>query len=104
MWQCQTPVANSKKVMEDARHAYYSLRSAGLDEFRATVKPNWEVVLKDQLASDPATAQAGLKLLNGIHFSMLLDARDKVTVTHQTDAAPSREQQREDVETSYSSM
>jgi hypothetical protein len=102
--QSQTPVADSKKVMEDARHAYYSLRSAGLDEFRATVKPNWEVVLKDQLASDPATAQAGLKLLNGIHFSMLLDATDKVTVTHQTDAAPSNEQQRKGFEDIYSGM
>src|SRR5947209_1529017 len=94
MAQSQTPVANSKKVMEDARNAYYGLRVAGLDEFRATVKPNWELVLKDQLASDPANAQAALKLLNGLHFSMLLDGTDKVTVTHHADTAPSNEQQR----------
>ena len=102
--QTQTPVADSKKVVEDARHAYYSLRTAGLDEFRATVKPNWELVLKDQLAADPAAAQAGLKLLNGIHFSMLLDRADKVTVTHQTDTAPSTEQQRKGFEDIYSGM
>ena len=104
MAQSQTPVADSKKVVEDARHAYYSLRTAGLDEFRATVKPNWELVLKDQLEADPAAAQAGLKLLNGIHFSMLLDEPDKVTVTHHTDTAPSNEQQRKGFEDIYSGM
>jgi hypothetical protein len=104
MAQAQTPVADSKKVVEDARHAYYSLRTAGLDEFRATVKPNWELVLKDQLAADPAAAQAGLKLLNGIHFSMLLDRTDKVTVTHQTDTPPSTEQQRKGFDDIYSGM
>jgi hypothetical protein len=104
MGQSQTLVADSKKVIEDARHAYYSLRTAGLDEFRATVKPNWEVVLKDQLASDPPGAQAGLKLLNGLHFSLLLDPTDKVTVTHHTDTEPSNEQQRKGFEDIYSGM
>ena len=100
----QTPVANRKKVIEDARHAYYSLREAGLDEFRATVKPNWELVLKDQLAADPVGAQAGLKLLNGIHFSMLLDRNDKVTVTHHADVEPSNDQQRQGFDQIYSGM
>ena len=104
MAQAQTSVADSKKVIQDARHAYYSLRAVGLDEFRATVKPNWELVLKDQLKSDPAGAQAGLKLLNGLHFSMLLDRSDKVTVTHHTDTAPSNEQQRKGFDDIYSGM
>ena len=100
----QTQVADSKKVLEDARHAYYSLRAAGLDEFRATVKPNWELVLKDQLKADPATAQAKLKLLNGIHFSMLLDQTDKVTVAHHADIAPSNEEQSNSFDDIYSGM
>jgi len=91
----QTPVANRKKVIEDARQAYYSLRVEGLDEFRATVKPNWELVLKDQ---------AGLKLLNGLHFSMLLDRKDKVTVTHHADVEPSNEQQRQGFDQIFSGM
>ena len=102
--QSQTPATNSKKVIEDARQSYYSLRSAGLEEFRATVKPNWELVLKDQIKADPAAAQAGLKLLNGLHFSMLLDRADKVTVTHRTDIAPSNEKQREGFDQIYSGM
>lgn len=104
MAQAQTPVANGKKVIQDARHAYYSLRTAGLDEFRATVKPNWELVLKDQIKSDPVGAQAGLKLLNGLHFSMLLDQNDKVTVTHHADIDPSTDQQRKGFEDIYSGM
>ena len=102
--QSQTPVANSKKVMEDARHAYYGLRAAGLDEFRATIKPNWELVLKDQIKADPVAGQAGVKLLNGLHFSMLLDRSDKVTVTHHTDTPPSNEQQRQGFDQIYSGM
>jgi hypothetical protein len=104
MAQSRTPVADNKKVIEDARRAYYSLRTAGLDEFRATVKPNWELVLKDQLKADPVGAQAGLKLLNGIHFSMLLDNASKVTVTHRTDTEPSNEQQRKGFDDIYSGM
>jgi hypothetical protein len=102
--QAQTPVTDPKKLIEDARHAYYSLRAAGLDEFSATVKPNWELVLKDQLKADPAGAQAGLKLLNGLHFSMQLDRSDKVTVTHHTDTEPSNEQQRKGFDDIYSGM
>jgi hypothetical protein len=99
-----TPVADNNKVLADARDAYYSLRTAGLDEFRATVKPNWELVLKDQIKSDPVGAQAGLKLLNGIHFSMLLDDAGKITVTHKSDTEPSTEQQRKGFDEIYSGM
>ncbi|MCU1255381.1 MAG: hypothetical protein JWM83_1680 [Candidatus Angelobacter sp.] len=102
--QSQTSAPDSKKVIEEGRHTYYSLRGAGLDEFRATVKPNWALVLKDQIKADPAAAQAGLKLLNGLHFSMLLDRSDKVTVTHHTDIAPSNEQQRQGFDQIYSGM
>jgi hypothetical protein len=104
MAQSPTSITDNKKVIEDAQHAYYSLRTAGLDEFRATVKPNWELVLKDQLKADPVGAQAGLKLLNGIHFSMLLDDAGKVTVTHKTDTEPSSEQQRKGFDDIYSGM
>jgi hypothetical protein len=102
--QSQTPVPDRKKVIEEARHAYYSLRGAGLDEFRATIKPNWEILLKDQIKTDPVGAQAGLKALNGLHFSMLLDGNDKVSLTHHADAAPVNEQQRKGFDDIYSGM
>ena len=102
--QSPVPAADSKKVVEKARQAYYNLRTAGLDEFRATIKPNWELVLKDQLKADPEKGQAAVKLLNGLHFSMLLDKDGKVTVTHHTDTEPANEQQRQGFDQIYSGM
>src|SRR5690242_16691449 len=93
--QSPVPAADSKNVVEKARHAYYNLRAAGLDEFRATIKPNWSLVLKDQLKADPEKGKAAVQLLNGLHFSMLLDKDGKVTVTHHTDTEPADEQQRQ---------
>jgi len=99
--QSQKPVADGKKVIQEARQAYYNLRAAGLDEFRATVRPNWALVLKDQLKADPVKGQAGLKILNGLHFSMLLDKNGKVTVTHHAEFAPANEQQRQGFDQIY---
>jgi hypothetical protein len=102
--QSTVPAADSKKVVEKARQAYYNLRTAGLDEFRATIKPNWSLVLKDQLKADPEKGEAAVKLLNGLHFSMLLDKKGKVTVTHHTDTEPANEQQRQGFDQIYSGM
>jgi hypothetical protein len=102
--QSPTSAPDRKQIVEDARQAYYNLRTAGLDEFRATIQPNWALVLKDQLKADPANGQAALKLLNGLHFSMLLDKDGKVTVTHHTDFEPANEQQRKGFDQIYSGM
>jgi hypothetical protein len=102
--QSPVPVADSKAVVEKARQAYYNLRAAGLDEFRATIKPNWALVLKDQLKADPEKGEAAVKLLNGLHFSMLLDKDGKVTVTHHTDSEPANEQQRQSFDQIYSGI
>jgi hypothetical protein len=102
--QSQKPVADRKKVIQEARQAYYNLRAAGLDEFRATIKPNWSLVLKDQLKANPVQGEAALKLLNGLHFSMLLDKDGKVTVTHHTDVEPANQQQRQGFDQIYSGL
>jgi hypothetical protein len=96
--------AAQKQIVQRGRDAYYNLRTAGLDEFRATIKPNWALVLKDQLQADPAGGQAALKLLNGLHFFMLLDKDGKITVTHRTDTEPANEQQRKGFDQIYSGM
>jgi hypothetical protein len=102
--QSPVPAAESRKVVEKARQAYYNLRAAGLDEFRATIKPNWSPVLKDQLKANPEKGEAALKLLNGLHFFMLLDKDGKVTLTHHTDTEPANEQQRQGFDQIYSGM
>ena len=102
----QSPIsaADQKKVVEKARQAYYNLRAAGLEEFSATIQPNWSLVLKDQLKADPEKGEAALKLLNGLHFSMLLDKDGKVTVTHHTDTEPANDQQRQGFDQIYSGL
>lgn len=91
----------SKRVVQQARDAYYSLRAVGLDEFKSTIKPNWEMVLREQTQSDPKQAQAALELLNGLHFTMLLDKNGKVTVSHRADAEPPNEKVRQGFEQIY---
>ena len=98
------PAPDNAQVVEQARRSYYSLRAIGLDEFQSTVKPNWEVVLRDELKSSPENAQAALKLLNGLHFSMLLDKNGKVTVTHHADIEPSNETQRKGFDQIYEGL
>ena len=99
-----SPTLEQKRVIEQARRAYYGLRALGLDEFQAAVKPNWEIVLKGQLKADPVAGERGLKVLNGLHFSMVLDKDGKVTLTHHTDAEPANEQQRKGFDEIYSGM
>jgi hypothetical protein len=96
--------AARKQVVQQGRDHYYSLRAHGLDEFQATVKPNWEQVLKDQSVSDPEQAQAALKLLNGLHFTMLLDKDGKVTVNHRADTEAPNEQVRQGFDQIYSGI
>src|ERR1051326_7906246 len=91
-----------KMIVQRARAAYYSLRALGLDEYQSTIKPNWEQVLKGQGVTDSAQMQNALKLLNGIHFTMLLDKDGKVTVTHKTDIEPVDEQVRKGFNDIYS--
>lgn len=93
-----------KQVVKQGRNAYYSLRAQGLDGFQSTIKPNWEQVLKAGGANDPEQMQGALKLLNGIHFTMLLDQNGKVTVTHKTDIEPPNEQARQGFDQIYSGI
>jgi hypothetical protein len=95
---------DKKEVIRQARAAYYSLRERGLTEFQAGIKPNWEVVLKEQMRSDPAGAQAGLKLLNSLHFVMSLDSAGKVKVNHSADAPPPNERVASGFNQIYSGM
>src|SRR5258708_17639460 len=86
-----TAVANKKEILTKARQASYSLRDRGLLEFQATVTPNWRLVLQEQFVKDPASAETALKLLNGIHFTVVLDPAGVVKVTHHTAvAAPNK--------------
>jgi len=96
--------ATQQQIIQRGRDAYYSLRAQGLDEFQSTIKPNWENVLKGQGVSDSAQLDAALKLLNGLHFTMVMDKDGKVTVTHTSDNEPPNEQVRAGFNQIYSGI
>src|SRR5262245_27868534 len=96
--------AAQQQIVQRARHSYYSLRAEGLDEFQSTIKPNWEKVLKDQGISDSAQLQAALRLLNGLHFTMVLDNKGKVTIKHRSDVEPPNENARKGFEQIYAGL
>ena len=78
-------------IIAQARQAYYSLSRFGLIEFQSNIQPNWEVVLKDELAANPSAAQESLRLLNGLHFPIRLDPKGNVKVDHIADFPPPNE-------------
>ena len=75
-----------------------------MSEFQASIRPNWELTLKKELQSNPEGAQNGLKMLNGIHFSMTLDPQGNVKVEHNTDAPPPNEAAAAGFQQIYSGM
>jgi hypothetical protein len=77
---------SDREVVNKARDSYYSLKRLGLIEFRANIRPNWEVMLKGESMSTEAT-----KLLNGLHFSILFGEGGNVIVNHQADLPPKNE-------------
>jgi len=83
--------ADKKEILKRAHAAYYNAKTQGLTEFKANVTPNWRIVLKDQLAANPAGAEKALQMLNGIHFTVSLDPQGDIKVTHRADVAPSNE-------------
>ena len=96
--------AHDQAILQNAHDAYCNLRTQGLVEFQATIKPNWEVVLGEQVKNDPKSAEAGLKLLNGLHFTMTLHPDDNVKVDHSSDAPPPNGQAAAGFEQIYSGM
>jgi hypothetical protein len=96
--------ARRRQIVQQGHDAYYSLRAHGLEGFQSTIKPNWEQVLRGQGATDPAQLENALKLLNGIHFTMVMDEKGAVTVMHKTDVEPPNEQVRKGFEEIYSGI
>lgn len=77
--------AAQKKIVRQARQAYYSLQAHGFAGAQADVRPQWQVLLKPMLESNPAGAQAALGRLQHLHFAMSLDSSLNSSLTHQWD-------------------
>lgn len=73
---------NKKEIITKARQSYYNLRTQGLASYRCDLTPNWDSLLAGTRKKDPASADKAVKTLSQIHFSMSLDADNKVQITH----------------------
>jgi hypothetical protein len=73
----------NRDIINRARDSYYNLKRLGLVEFRANIRPNWELLLKGESSSP-----AAMKLLKGMHFSILFGESGAVVVNHQADFPP----------------
>jgi hypothetical protein len=70
------------EILKKARQSYCSLKDQGLTEFRCTMLPNWEVLLADQLKSDPTSLNAAVQKLQALHFGLSLGLDGSAKVTH----------------------
>jgi hypothetical protein len=66
----------NQDVISQARDAYYSLTRQGFYGFEAALDPKWEVIL------GPTATKENLKVFRALRFSMIVDARGAVTITH----------------------
>jgi hypothetical protein len=95
---------SDRETIRKARDSYYSLKRLGFSGFQSSIQQNWEVMLAEDIKKDPAAAQAGLKLLNGLHFAMTMDQDGQVSVTHRADLAPTNNQVAAGFDQIYSGM
>jgi hypothetical protein len=75
-------IPSKQLLLTQATQSYYNLRTLGLTTFQCTLSPNWEAVLKEEKAQDPAAADTAIKVLSQLHFLGTLGEDDKMTVTH----------------------
>jgi len=70
---------NDSKFIDDARNSYSMLRRQGLLEARASVVPNWAILLADVKQPEKPAA---MRLANRLRFSFVANADGHIEVTH----------------------
>src|SRR5712692_4064683 len=71
------PQSDKKETLSRARQRYYNLRQAGLVEFQANIKPNWDLLLTGvDLKSSSGN------LFNGLQFTVSIDSASKLRMDH----------------------
>lgn len=81
--EAQTSDIDKAKTLQAARERYYNLRTLGLSDVQVAIQPNWDVLLE---GTNPAPSAR--TLLNNLHFWILIDAGDKLQLSHDAKAVP----------------
>ncbi len=77
------PQSEKKETLSRARQRYYNLRQAGLIEFQANLKPNWDLLLTGADLKSSAR-----NLLNGLQFTVSIDSASKLRMDHHAEVTP----------------
>jgi hypothetical protein len=72
--------------LKKARQAYYSLATARMNQFQATMVPNWRLLLEERKVS-PENLGPATDKLNAIQFKLTVDRQGAATITHNTVSA-----------------
>jgi hypothetical protein len=95
----QSSEVEKANILSAARQKYYNLKQAGLIEFQANIRPNWEVLLPDTDGKSSART-----LLNGLHFSFSIDREGKLRLDHHTYLVPPNQRLADDVDKIFKRM
>lgn len=74
--------ADRHATLTQARQAYYSLHNEGLASFTCSITPDWNMVLADARKQNPSGADAAIKILNQLHFTVTMGTDGTASVTH----------------------
>ena len=93
--------AQSEKdqVLAKAGQSYYNLRRSGLIEFHSNIKPNWDLLL-----TGVDTKTGGTNLLDGLQFSVSIDAESNLRMEHDAGIAPPNQKSREEFDKIFKGM
>ncbi len=79
------PQAEDDRIIAQARASYYSLKDAGMTEFRCRIVPNIDNMLVIMRKTDAADADLRAKILAKTRFDLVVPLRGKATLTHSYD-------------------
>jgi len=80
------PTISKIDLLRKANDAYYNLPQHGLKSFTAIVKPDWRLVLKSVLKSNPEKGEEALRILDSIKFTFSFDSDQELKVEHHPEA------------------
>ena len=79
--------ADQRGIVRRAAKSYYSLRKAGLVEFRCQITPDWDTLFRS-IKSDNPTDDAIPPYLKQTVFKVAVGPNGAPTVSHESEAAP----------------
>jgi hypothetical protein len=79
--------ATDQETINQARQAYYNLKTAGVIGFRCHIQPDWDSILTSA-QDDETTQDEVLPIMKEMHFEVLVGPDGAPTVSRQFDVPP----------------